>query len=314
MGSLPANGGAVNQLQLFEQHLPAKPYCCDTFDRGLRIMPRRAAVRRRYVEPQPPWEHVWLLFDVDRDASWAAAGDAGLPAPSITAVNRQNGHGHLLYGLQVPLRMDTFGGRKAPVRYAETIERAMTARLRADRTYSGFTVKNPLHRSWAVLQSDHLFTLRELHGWIGDLRPYRRAPRAPRTGLGRNVETFDAVRLWAYGLVLEHRADGGTLDTWRMACTGAAERYTAEHHADYQSGANGGPLHRSECQWIGRSIGKWTWERFTDAGRRAWAASGGKASRRGVDPDSLSQRRPWEREGVSRATWYRRRERAAGGP
>ena len=164
MSNLPSTTETVNQLQLFEQHLPAKPYCCDTFARGLTIMPRRAAIRRRYVEPQPPWSHLWLLFDVDRDASWYAADEAGLPAPSLTAVNRQNGHGHLLYGLQVPLRMDTFGGRKAPVRYAETIERAMTAQAYAlTWPTSGFTVKNPLHRHWTVLQSGRLFTLRELH-------------------------------------------------------------------------------------------------------------------------------------------------------
>ena len=83
-----------------------------------------------------PWEHLWLLFDVDRDCAWSAADEAGLPAPTITAINRQNGHGHLLYGLQVPLRMDTWGGRKAPVRYAETIEHAMTAKLRADVSYT----------------------------------------------------------------------------------------------------------------------------------------------------------------------------------
>ena len=40
----------------------------------------------------------------------------------------------------------------------------MTAKLRADVSYSGFICKNPLHRHWIVLPSDHLFTLPELHG------------------------------------------------------------------------------------------------------------------------------------------------------
>ena len=319
MQNLPDQTENVNQLQLFETHLPERPYCADSFERGLRILPRRAAMRRRYIEPQPPWEHLWLLFDVDRDASWAAADEAGLPAPSITAINRQNGHGHLLYGLQVPLKMDTFGGRKAPVYYAETVERAMTAKLRADVTYSGLTCKNPLHRHWTVLQSGHLFTLRELHGWIADLRPYRRTRSEPRTGIGRNVETFDHVRIWATRgaagsgpLVLEHKADGGSLETWRMACTGAAERFTAECHPSYHEGANHGPLQRSECRWIGSSVARWTWEKFTAAGLREWHAAGGREGKRGADPDSARSLRPWEREGVSRATWYRRRERAAG--
>ena len=315
----------MGQLDLFEASLPARPWCSnDDHGRYPRVLPRDAAKRRRYVQPQPPWEHLWLLFDVDRDCAWSAPDEAGLPAPTITAINRQNGHGHLLYGLQVPLRMDTWGGRKPPVRYAETIERAMTAKLRADVSYSGFTCKNPLHRHWTVLESDHLFTLPELHGWIGDLRPYRHKRGAPRTGIGRNVETFDHVRLWATlgtggsgPLVLEHKADGGSLETWRLACIGAAERFTGEHHADYSHGANRGPLHRSECRWIGNSVARWTWREFTPEGLRAWRAergrAGGKASKRGVAPTSFAQTEPWKREGVSKATWYRRR-RAADSP
>ena len=246
------------QLLLFEANLPAKPSCTDEFACGVRIMPKRAALRRRYIEAQPPWEHLWLLFDVDRDGSWRAADEAGLPEPSILAVNRRNGHGHLLYGLTVPLRMDTYGGRAAPVRYAESIERAMTAKLRADAAYGGFYVKNPLHRHWAVVTSDHLFTLPELHGWIGDLRPYRTRRKRPRQGIGRNVATFDAVRAWAYRAIREYwglpGADGASFEA---ACIGAAEQYDAEH--------NGPALGRSECRWIGRSVSRWTWRRFTPA-------------------------------------------------
>ena len=34
-------------------------------------------------------------------------------------------------------------------------------------------------------------------------------------------------------------------------------------------------------------------------------AKGGTVSRRGADPNSIAERRPWEALGVSRATWYR---------
>ena len=250
--------GQLPLFEVFEAHVPAKPTCTDDFAAGTRILPKRAALRRRHIEPQPPWSHLWLLFDIDRDASWCAADEAGLPAPSILAVNPRNGHGHALYGLTVPLRMDTFHGRAAPVRYAETIERAMTAKLRADLAYSGFMCKNPLHRHWTVLQHDHLFTLRELHGWIGDLRPYRSRPARRRTGIGRNVATFDAARAWAYRAIREYwELPGADVSSFEAACIGAAERYDAEH--------NRPALGRSECRWIGRSVSKWTWRRFTPA-------------------------------------------------
>ena len=87
------------QLEMFEQHVPDRPYCTDDFACGLRILPKPAAVRRRYVQPQPPWVRLWMVFDYDHDCSWDAADKAGLPAPTITVVNRDNGHGHLLYGI-----------------------------------------------------------------------------------------------------------------------------------------------------------------------------------------------------------------------
>ena len=63
------------------------------------------------------------------------------------------------------------------------------------------------------------------------------------------METFDATRTWATvggdgggTLVLQHKVDGGSLETWRMACIGAAERFTADHHANYHQGAEPWPV------------------------------------------------------------------------
>ena len=241
------------QLELFEQHLPERPYCTDNFAHGLKVLPLPAAKLCRHIQPQPPWLRLWMVFDYDQDCAWCAADEAGLPAPTITVINRQNGHGHLLYGIDTPVRMESWGGRRAPARYMADVERAMTIRLGADLSYSGFVCKNPLHRHWATLSNDHPYTLGELHDWLGDLNGYTSSQRT--VVVGRNVETFDAVRWWAYRVVLEHKAAGGSLETWREACTGAAERFTADLHDP--------PLHRSECWWIGRSVSNWTWERFT---------------------------------------------------
>ena len=191
-----------------------------------------------------------------------------LPAPTFTAINRQNGHGHLGYGIDTPVRLEDWNGRRGPANYLADVERAMTARLRADPYYSGFTCKNPLHRHWTTLWGDHPYTLGELHGWLGDLNQYTLPQRT--VGVGRNVETFDAVRAWAYRLVLQHKADGGSLETWRLACTGAAEQFTGEHHDP--------ALHNAECKWIGSSIGKWTWAKFTPERFAEIQAERGKAS------------------------------------
>ena len=78
-------------------------------------------------------------FDVDRDASWYAADEAGLPAPTFTAINRQNGHGHLGYGIDTPVRLEDWNGRRGPTNYLADVERAMTARLGVDPYYRGLT-------------------------------------------------------------------------------------------------------------------------------------------------------------------------------
>ena len=263
------NHNSSGQLLLFEQHLPARPWCSDA-DHGRypRVLPLGAAKRRRYIQPQPPWLRSWMVFDVDRDGSWGAAEDAGLPAPTWLAVNRRNGHGHLAYAIDTPVRLECWNGRRGPAHYLSDIERAMTVRLRADRSYSGFMCKNPLHRHWTVVSSEHPYSLGELHNWLGDLDQYHLPGRV--TGVGRNVETFDHVRQWAYRAVLEHKGDGGSLETWRMACTGAAESFTHNHHGDYAHGQNHGPLHRAECRWIGASVSKWTWARFMAGGDGSW--------------------------------------------
>ena len=266
-------GDTSRQMELFEEQLPDRPYCTDDFAFGLRVLPKTAAVCRRYVQPQPPWLRLWLVFDYDHDISWYAADEAGLPAPTITVVNRDNGHGHLLYGIDTPVRMEHFGGRRAPANYLADVERAMTVRLDADPSYSGFLCKNPLHRHWVTLCNDHPYTLGELHGWLGDLNEYHLPERV--IGIGRNVETFDMTRTWAYRAIREHWAAGGTLETWEKACAGAAVRCTQEHHHP--------PLQRSECRWIGRSVSRWTWRRFTperfSAIQRERGEASGKARR-----------------------------------
>ena len=53
-----------------------------------------------------------MVFDVDRDASWYAADEAGLPAPTWIAINRRNGHGHLAYRIDTPVRLEDWNGRR----------------------------------------------------------------------------------------------------------------------------------------------------------------------------------------------------------
>ena len=286
-------------LDPFYEHLPDSPYCGEADGyRGLRILPRDAALRRPQIQHQPPWLRVHLTFDIDRDGAWCAADEAKLPAPTWVAINRQNGHGHAVYSLDAPVLLGP-RDREGPIRYLVQVERGLRIRLRADASYGGFTTKNPSHRRWVTIATGRAYELDELHDYLGDLRKYARL--APETaGVGRNIEAFDAVRQLAYRAAREFWGPDG-LEPWELYLREQVRAYTRERHDP--------PLHDQECRWIARSIARWCWRRFTPVRFRQIqaerGAKGGTVSRRGADPNSIAERRPWEALGVSRATWYR---------
>ena len=49
---------------------------------------------------------------------------AELPPPSWVAINRENAHAHLVYGLSAPVLVDHMSARDAPMRYLAAIESA----------------------------------------------------------------------------------------------------------------------------------------------------------------------------------------------
>ena len=281
-------------LDPFFEHLPDKPYCADDPRHGLTVLPRRAALRRRLIQHQPPWLRVHLTFDVDRDGAWCAADEAELPPATWVAVNRANGHGHLVYSLAAPVLMGP-RDRGGPIRFLAQVERALRARLGADASYGGFTTKNPVHRDWVTIATGRTYELDELREYLGDLRRY--ALVEPVTaGIGRNVEAFDAVRRIAYRAIREHWAPDG-FDRWERYLRGEVQAYSGERHDP--------PLHDAECRWIAGSIARWTWRRFTPGAFRAIQAKRGEASGKARRVDSITARRPWEAFNVSRAKWYR---------
>ena len=123
-------------------------------------------------------------------------------------------------------------------------------------------------------------------------------PSVRQTGVGRNVDLFEAGIRWA-----------------GQAANSALPLLPALMvvNQDFEH-----PLPLSEVQATARSIEKY---------RKRWAARGwhcprwiarqaarsakqtGKARKRSVSPEGSNEaRRPWDAEGVSRATWYRRRK------
>lgn len=266
----------LNQLDLFKARLPAKPYHTDELVTGLAIAKVQHAIKSRHIQPNGPTHKYWLVFDVDKHNATLDWSDIGAPAPNIVVTNPKNGHAHLLYGLEVSIRTAP-DGRSHPLRYAAAIEAALREKLGADRGYTGLICKNPLHPSWRVTTFQHyLYDLNWLADYL-DLSPYDNQRRLPDYGLGRNCNLFEYLAKWSYKAI---RQGWPAFDQWFEACRTRAEWYNTRTFEQ--------PLPGNEVTHTARSVARWTYQHFSEAGFSAWqakqGAKGGKKSKGGGRP------------------------------
>ncbi|WP_440998139.1 replication initiation protein [Arhodomonas sp. SL1] len=252
--SIPT-GDTPEQLTLFAARLPHRPYCTDELG-SLQIRGQRQALRRRYLQVNPPTLRFWSVFDIDRPGAVLAWDDAGLPAPSWAAMNPDNGHAHVAWGLSAPV-LTSDAARREPLRYLVAIESAYRAALEADPAYGGLVTKNPAHRHWRVLWGDTMAReLGELADWV-DLPRHlpARDVRPENVGLGRNCNVFELLRHWAYREVRAWKLarSHGAFIYWQQECYSRALRYNGDLPC---------PMDPSECWHIAKSVSRWVWTRF----------------------------------------------------
>ena len=199
--------------------MPERPWCSNhSHGRYPRVLPKADARRCRYIQPQPPWVRVWLNFDYDRDDAWCAADEVELPAPTLTVINPENGHGHLVYGLAVPVLP-----RAREQRQAEALPRS-------DRTRHGSAARCRPELSRAHLQEPVPSVLGDaverpcLHA-VGVARVARRSQRLPATegaGHRRGAERRDVRGREAMGIPGRPGAQGGPAVRWTPGGTNAS--------------------------------------------------------------------------------------------
>jgi len=289
----------------FIQSIPTVTWCANAPARDMRRRPRADAERFRRLAFNTAGLKRWLVFDVDDRDAMDAPREACLPMPTLAIINRRNGRGHLAYRLRAPVSFSE-SSREAPRRFMSDVERDMTLVLGADRAYTGPLAKNPLHRDFRTFATGRDFELRDLAAQVDrDAARTLRATCSREIGLGRNCAVFDDLRVYAYRTVLEFRR----CNDFR----GFFYRLAAVADDLRQNPAFMTPLPQTETISIVRSVARWTWrhfsmERFIGIQRARGIKSGEK---RWSDHASLDVTRPWEAEGISRATWFRRKRAAA---
>lgn len=296
------NHQAAGLRQRFPDLIPARPYCADVLGDGLRIRQKKLALQLRHIQLNGPATFRWMPHDIDHAGAYFAHRDANLPEPNFIAINPENGHGHSAVLLAMPVARHA-AARVEPLHFYGAVERGIARRMGADRHYSGLITKNPVHPHWRVeWRREEPYTLPELADWLfpEDMQPDFSVETT--LGAGRNCTVFDELRLIAYREVRAFKRNG-SLDTFRARL----ERVAIGINMQFPEA-----LRLSEVRAIVKSVAKWTWRHFSNEkfserqsflGRRANA-------KRWADHVSAENTRPWESDGISRATWYRRQRDA----
>ena len=244
-----------SQLTFFETSLPVRPYATDNFNNGLYQIPKANAIKSRYIQHNGPTHKRWLVFDVDRPGGGIDWRNELVPAPNIVCENKKNYHAHLIYGLEIPVRVNAPDAKVKPIRYAAAIENGLLKKLDADPNYSGLICKNPLSDYWQVSTYEpYLYTLDLLKDYI-DFEPYQdKRKHLPDYGLGRNCTLFENLSKWAY------RARLHTWDKSFSYWTEIVFRQAQDYNTKFQN-----PLPFTEVKATAKSISKWVWQNFTQA-------------------------------------------------
>lgn len=241
-------------LDLFEDssRWPRKPYCSeDKSASSIRTL--QHALRRPYIQANPPHLRVWSIYDVDRAGAALAWEDVNLPPPTWAAVDRETTRGHLVWGLSAPVLVDSQDMRLAPLRYLCAVEAAFRAKLDADCGYAGLMTKNPAHPRWRVLRGPRqAYDLSELAEWV-DLPKHLPKRKPEEIGLGRNVTVFDWLRQYAYRHIRHYKSDLRNFLLWQSHLNNKALERNGEFLV---------PLAGNEVWHIAKSVSKWTWNKF----------------------------------------------------
>ena len=243
-----------------------------------------------------------LVLDCDKPSAMAR-GLFELPPPNWTVWRMANRHAHVCWTLDRPVHRYP-AARPEPLRFLAHVADYYAHAVGADPSYSGVLAHNPapLFKSpyTTTWGREAPYTLDELatvipFGW--------EPPKVRQTGVGRNVDLFEAGMRWA------GKRANADLPVLPALLTVNQE---FEH-----------PLPMSEVQATARSVEKyrarwkargWHCPRWLARQAARSAKQTGKARKASASHEGSNEAlRPWEADRVSRRTWYRRRRAAREG-
>lgn len=255
----------MQQLKLFESHLPKKSRSCDDFDVDNKVRYITEAIKKRYIQPNDFNSTQWLVFDIDRSVCPdSIRNDYLAPEPTVFVRNPANGHAHLFYLLKTPVHQNSHSSQKA-VQFVAAVEYGLAIKLDADMSYVGMLAKNALHADWEVLYTvPQAYELYELAESVDTTVLNTPLKERLNYGLSRNCSMFDAVSKWAYKAIRQGWPD---YNQWYKAVLSRTEMLNRQLEK---------PMEYAEYKHIAKSIAKWTHAKFSKQGFSDWQAAQGK--------------------------------------
>ena len=240
-----------------------------------------------------------LVLDCD-DPHKMGLGLPDLPPPNWIVRRPANNHAHLTWTLAEPVHRYP-AARIDPLRYLAWIAEYYAHVVGAGPGYAGVVAHNPT----SIYRSPYKTTWgRETPYALDQLAcvvPFNWEPPSVRqTGVGRNVDLFEAGVRWAGKRANAHLPVLPALmivnQDFARALPLSEVRATARSVEKYRA------------RWAARG---WHCPRWIARQAARSAKQTGRARKRSASPDGSNESlKPWEAKGVSRRTWYRRRKTA----
>lgn len=238
-------------IETFKNQLPIKPYCSNDLSLGVSIRNKQKAMEMLYIQANQPAIQTCLVFDLDQDNAFYKFKEVGLPVPHAITKNPKNGRCHYLYMLAAGV-CKTHNAKLQPLKYASAVENGMAVKLGSDRSYAGLITKNPLNEHWNPYWSGaELYEL----GYLADHVELISGKKKESYGLGRNVNLFEDLRVYAYRNILKYKSNS-TFEKWHNEIEHIAIGLNLAQNPN-----NGLPF--SEIKATAKSVARWTWKNFT---------------------------------------------------
>ena len=218
---------------------------------------------------EAPWTQLhcndrhWVMADLD-ECDWQAHKRFPVE-PNIVSYNAESGHSQQFWRLSDPVYCHGDQRQHKAHRYLRAIESAIDAQYGTDHHFARAISKNPLHKLWDNdFRHSRGHTLPELHegllldlttvGYGGKGKPKGKSKATVEGQYGRNAQTFDQVRFWAYEHAPMFKQAGLEYEDWYRAVRMQVNTVNARfiNTAD-------GVMDAVECNYIARSIASYCW-------------------------------------------------------